>query len=885
MQTYREADDFLRVAAATPKIRVADVAGNAAAILETVGAATDAGARVLVLPELCLTGYTCGDLFHDATLLRACEVVLAGILEDTADLPLFFTVGLPVAVGGSVYNCAAACCRGQLLGLTAKRHLPNYGEFYEARWFAPAPENRDYVDFAGFASVPMGAGLTYRCCDPGCGAVRIGIEICEDLWVANPPSVAMALEQDALVILNPSASDEVIGKADYRRELVRGQSARLYCAYAYADAGEGESTTDLVFAGENLIAENGALLARTDLFTCGMAVADADLERLLAERRRSNTWADLPEGAVDGLLDVPFSFAGDPAWHDGPISLLEDEPDDADGLPEEGPGEASPALRLANEVSRVFPRTPFVPADAGDLAERCEAIFTMQAVGLATRLAHTGTRSAVIGLSGGLDSTLALLVTVRAFDRLGLPRTGVHAVSMPGFGTTRRTKSNAQNLAEALGVDFRIIPIGEAVAQHFAAIGHDPSVQDVTYENSQARERTQILMDLSNELSGFVIGTGDLSELALGWATYNADHMSMYGVNASVPKTLVRHLVRHAADVFGDDIAATLLDVLDTPVSPELLPPTGDGDIAQRTEDLVGPYELHDYFLYYVLRFGFTPGRIFRQACASFAAPGAHGEPVYEPTFILGWMRTFYRRFFAQQFKRSCLPDGPKVGSVTLSPRGDWRMPSDASSALWLAEIDALEAELAASAPSTCEGVPATDGPTGLVATEAVSASAPAVAPAPVVVSEGFVRPAGIFTGESFATRDETLSFIAGNAVELGIADDADALMAAFLRREAEGTTGMMDGFAVPHAKSVAVKRASVMVVKAPSGIGAWDTMDQRPVTVAIALLVPEDQVGEDHLRLLSKVAEALMDEDFRAAVKAEDDPVQIAAIINERLK
>ena len=318
----------------------------------------------------------------------------------------------------------------------------------------------------------------------------------------------------------------------------------------------------------------------------------------------------------------------------------------------------------------------------------------MQAVGLATRLAHTGTRSAVIGLSGGLDSTLALLVTVRAFDRLGLPRTGVHAVSMPGYGTTGRTKSNAQNLAEALGVDFREIAIGDAVAQHFAAIGHDPSVQDVTYENSQARERTQILMDLSNELGGFVIGTGDLSELALGWATYNADHMSMYGVNGSVPKTLVRHLVRYAADVFGGDIAATLLDVLDTPVSPELLPPTGDGEIAQRTEDLVGPYELHDYFLYYLLRFGFTPGRIFRQACASFAVPGEHGEPVYEPAFILKWMRTFYRRFFAQQFKRSCLPDGPKVGSVTLSPRGDWRMPSDASSKLWLAEIDALEAEL-----------------------------------------------------------------------------------------------------------------------------------------------------------------------------------------------
>ena len=688
-----QGDGFFRVAAATTKIRVGDVAGNAAAVLEAVCAAADAGAGALVLPELCLTGYTCGDLFHDATLLRTCEVALAGLLEDTSDVPLFFTVGLPVAAGGSVYNCAAACCRGRLLGLTAKRHLPNYSEFYEARWFTPAPLNSGFVDFAGFCNVPIGAGLVYRCADPGCCHVSLGIEICEDLWVANPPSTSMALEKDALVILNPSASDEIIGKADYRRELVRGQSARLYCAYAYADAGEGESTTDLVFAGENLIAENGSLLARTDLFTCDMAVADVDLERLVAERRRSNTWAKPVFTQAGCSMDaIAFSFRG---------TAGDDVPADAEDAAGEGltaesalgassPSAPVPVLRDADEISRVFPRAPFVPADAGDLSDRCETIFNLQAVGLATRLAHTGTSSAVIGLSGGLDSTLALLVTVRAFDRLGLPRTGVHAVSMPGFGTTTRTKSNAQNLAEALGVDFRTIPIGDAVRQHFADIGHDPEVQDVTYENCQARERTQILMDLSNELGGFVIGTGDLSELALGWATYNADHMSMYGVNASVPKTLVRHLVRYAADVFGGDIAATLLDVLDTPVSPELLPPTGDGEIAQRTEDLVGPYELHDYFLYYLLRFGFTPGRIYRQACASFAVPGSHGEPVYEPAFILGWMRTFYRRFFAQQFKRSCLPDGPKVGSVTLSPRGDWRMPSDASSALWLSEIDAL---------------------------------------------------------------------------------------------------------------------------------------------------------------------------------------------------
>ena len=459
----------------------------------------------------------------------------------------------------------------------------------------------------------------------------------------------------ATVILNPSASDEIIGKADYRRSLISNQSARLYCAYAYADASEGESTTDMVFAGENLVYENGSKLAATKLLTCDMAVADVDLDRLVAERRRSTTWTradDAPEATT-----VEFSFEG----------VLAEEP----------------VLRDALDIDRVFPRAPFVPADHGDLAGRCETILNLQTAGHKTRLAHTGTKAAVIGLSGGLDSTLALLVTVRAFDALGLPRTGITAVSMPGFGTTRRTKSNAESLARDLGVSFREVSIHTAVEQHFKDIEHDPAVQDVTYENSQARERTQILMDLANQAGGFVIGTGDLSELALGWATYNGDHMSMYAVNASVPKTLVRHLVRYAADVFGGRIAEVLLDILDTPVSPELLPPTGDGEIAQKTEDLVGPYELHDYFLYYLLRFGFEPGKIYRMALKSF-------EGVYDAKTVHTWLRTFYRRFFAQQFKRSCLPDGPKVGSVTLSPRGDWRMPSDASSRLWLARIDAL---------------------------------------------------------------------------------------------------------------------------------------------------------------------------------------------------
>ena len=620
-----QSDGFLRVAAASPKIRVADVEGNAEVALAAVREAVEHGVRALVLPELNLCGYTAADLFHNRTLLHACEAALVHILDETRELPIVFTIGLPVAVAENIYNCAAVCCAGELLGLTAKKYLPNYGEFYERRWFAPAPADPVWVEFAGQGPVPLGSGLVYRCCDGSAEDLVLGVEVCEALWVPAPPSTEMALA-GATVILNPSASDEIIGKADYRRSLISNQSARLYCAYAYADASEGESTTDMVFAGENLIYENGSKLAATKLLTCDMAIAE-----------------------VEGVLT--------------------DEP----------------VLRDACDIDRVFPRAPFVPADHGDLAERCETILDLQTAGLKTRLAHTGTKAAVIGLSGGLDSTLALLVTVRAFDALGLPRTGITAVSMPGFGTTHRTKSNAESLARDLGVGFREVSIHAAGDQHFMNIEHDPAAQDVTYENSQARERTQILMDLANQAGGFVIGTGDLSELALGWATYNGDHMSMYAVNASVPKTLVRHLVRYAADVFGGRIAEVLLDILDTPVSPELLPPTGDGEIAQKTEDLVGPYELHDYFLYYLLRFGFEPGKIYRMALKSF-------EGVYDAKTVHTWLRTFYRRFFAQQFKRSCLPDGPKVGSVTLSPRGDWRMPSDASSRLWLAQIDALNA-------------------------------------------------------------------------------------------------------------------------------------------------------------------------------------------------
>lgn len=635
-------DGFFRTAAATPCIRVADCKTNGQAVLKQMRACAAQNVGAVVFPELCLTGYTCGDLFHDRTLLQAAEDALKSILAQTADLPLVAVIGVPVPHGAALYNCAAVCCAGTLLGLTAKRFLPNYSEFYERRWFTPAPAQPLTVQFAGQTAL-LGSGILYACAERP--DLKIGVEICEDLWVPAPPSTELA-QTGATLLLNPSASDEIIGKAEYRQELVRTQSARLFCTYVYADAGEGESTTDLVFAGHDLIAENGTVLAASQLFETGILTADTDLERLLQERRRASSWMDSSTPAPT----VPFSY-----------SYAFDR----------------------SRLQRRFARTPFVPQDTADLAERCERILSLQANGLKTRLKHTGIHAAVLGISGGLDSTLALLVTARAFDLLGLPRSGITAVSMPGFGTTGRTKNNAEGLSRALGVTFREISISAAVHQHFADIGHDEAVQDVTYENSQARERTQILMDIANQQAGLVIGTGDLSELALGWATYNGDHMSMYGVNASIPKTLVRHLVRYAAQSFGGEIGRILLDVLDTPVSPELLPPK-NGKIAQKTEEVVGPYELHDYFLYYVLRFGFSPSKIFRMAQDTFAG-------IYPPAEIYRWLKNFYHRFFRQQFKRSCLPDSPKVGSVTLSPRGDWRMPSDASARLWMDELEALQ--------------------------------------------------------------------------------------------------------------------------------------------------------------------------------------------------
>ena len=630
-------DGFLKVAAATPSIRVADCVHNADAVYELMKQAAERGVGVIVFPELCLTGYTCGDLFRERTLIAGAEQALLGLMERTKDLNLLAVVGLPVASGADLYNAAAVFCRGELLGLAAKSNIPNYTEFYEARHFTPAPEYRE-VRLCG-ETVPLGNRLIFPC--ESMPELVVGVEICEDLWVPEPPSTALA-RGGATLILNPSASDEIIGKSPYRRMLVNSQSGRLIAAYVYADAGEGESTTDLIYTGHNVIAENGTVLAESTQFFTGLTTADVDLQRLCQERLRTTTWSN-----GEAAIPVPFDME----------------------FPE-------------FKMERRFPALPFVPDDDRDLNERCELILNMQAWGLKTRLAHTRAKSVAVGISGGLDSTLALLVIVRAFDLLKLDRKGIRAVTMPGFGTTSRTKSNAQRLCELLGAHFQEVPIHQAVERHFQDISHDPEVHDVTYENSQARERTQILMDIANQSGGFVIGTGDLSELALGWATFNGDIMSMYGVNSSIPKTLVRHLVHHAALTGGEELRVLLEDVLATPVSPELLPPV-DGEIAQKTEDIVGPYELHDFFLYYMMRFGFAPGKIYRMAQRAFAG-------TYDDATIKKWLKNFYSRFFAQQFKRSCLPDGPKVGSISLSPRGDWRMPSDASARLWLDEIETL---------------------------------------------------------------------------------------------------------------------------------------------------------------------------------------------------
>ena len=634
-------DGFVKVAACTPDLRVADCLYNTARICKGIKEAYDQNAKIIVFPELSITGYTCGDLFWQEALLKEAKHQLIHILARTKGNDALVFVGLPWEKDDKLYNVAAVISDGRLLGLVPKRHLPNYNEFYEARHFTPGNTQVEWVKFEG-RPVPFGTNLLFDCEFPK--GLCVAAELCEDLWAPNPPSTAHALA-GANVIVNLSASDEITGKKSYRESLIAGQSARLLCGYIYANAGTGESTQDLVFGAHDIIAENGHILAESDRFANEAIYTELDINRLRADRRRMTTF--------------------------GPCSS-------------EGYEHVRVAMEEADtQLTRKFDPAPFVPSGDVERAERCEEIFMIQALGLKKRLQHTGSKNAVVGISGGLDSTLALLVMSKAYDMLGMDRSQMTAVTMPGFGTTDRTYNNACELTRRLGAELLEVPIRDAVLQHFKDIGHDPEIHDVTYENSQARERTQILMDIANKKGGLVVGTGDMSELALGWATYNGDHMSMYGVNCSVPKTLVRHLVRYYADTCGDEaISSILYDVLDTPVSPELLPPK-DGEISQKTEDLVGPYELHDFFLYYILRFGFAPAKIYMLAKAAFAG-------VYDDATIKKWLQTFYRRFFAQQFKRSCLPDGPKVGSVSVSPRGDLRMPSDACAALWLAEIEKL---------------------------------------------------------------------------------------------------------------------------------------------------------------------------------------------------
>ena len=633
---------FVKVAAITPKTVVADPKENAKRIGEKIKEAVAQKAKILVFPELCITGYTCGDLFFQETLLRAAKDQLLLIAESTVNTDALIWIGLPLTWQGKLYNVAVALNRGKILGIVPKTNIPNYNEFYEARYFEKGMEEIVMVDLGCGYEIPMGTKLLFACKEMT--ELLVAAEICEDIWVPNPPSIGHAMA-GADVIVNLSASDETTGKDIYRENLVGGQSARLVCAYIYTSAGDGESTQDVVYSGHNIIAENGTILNRSRRFTNETIYTEVDVKRLIAERRRMTT----------------FSNTAHAAYRKVEFTLQKEE----------------------TLLTRFVDPAPFVPGSKHDRDKRCEEILAIQAMGLKKRLEHTGCRNAVIGISGGLDSTLALLVTVRAFDLLELDRSNITAVTMPGFGTTDRTYENALGLVKSLGATLKEVDIKEAVRIHFRDIEQNEAVHDVTYENGQARERTQILMDIANKKGGMVIGTGDMSELALGWATYNGDHMSMYGVNASVPKTLVRHLVHYYADTCENDVLTEVLtDVLDTPVSPELLPPE-NGEIAQKTEDIVGPYELHDFYLYYVMRFGFSPQKIYRLANFAFAK-------TYEAETILKWLKVFYRRFFSQQFKRSCLPDGPKVGTVAVSPRGDLRMPSDAAVRIWMDELEQI---------------------------------------------------------------------------------------------------------------------------------------------------------------------------------------------------
>lgn len=632
-------DGFVKIACATPDIHVADCKYNAKQIIKLINEAAAKGAKLIAFPELCITGYTCGDLFLQELLIKSAADAVLEIAEKTKDLDIVSIVGAPVSCNNKLYNCAVVIKDDAVLDIIPKKYIPNYSEFYEARHFTSANDIEiSDIYFAEYLNTGLSVNRVFKCHSMPC--FSFGVEICEDLWVGDTPSVQLA-KQGANLIVNLSCSDEIIGKADYRRTIIKAKSGSLLCAYAYADAGIGESTTDMVFAGHNIIAENGSVIAESERFKNQIIYADIDFRKIANERRRSNTFENLPEDTLN-VFDTEIT---------------------------------------ETKLERYIPQKPFVPSKRDDLSERCSEISKIQAVGLMTRLRHIGCKNAVIGLSGGLDSTLALIVAVNAFDMLGLDRKGITAVTMPCFGTTDRTYNNACELAKSYGATLVEINIKDSVRQHFNDIGHDENIHDVTYENSQARERTQILMDIANQKNGIVIGTGDLSELALGWATYNGDHMSMYAVNASVPKTLVRYLVSYEADIREGILKDILIDILDTPVSPELLPPEDNGTIAQKTEDIVGPYELHDFFLYYMLRFGFPPSKIFRMAHYAF-------NGLYTDETILKWEKIFYRRFFSQQFKRSCLPDAPKVGSVTLSPRGDFRMPSDACSSIWLADLE-----------------------------------------------------------------------------------------------------------------------------------------------------------------------------------------------------
>lgn len=633
---------FIKVAAATPVIKVADPVYNGQRICEELERAYEKGAKIIVFPEMCITGYTCGDLFLQELLLEQAKNTLLTIAQATAGRDALVMVGLPIQRDGRLYNVAAVLQNGKILGMVPKANIPSYGEFYEGRHFTEG--NQEIADYyLEEEEVPFGINLLFECTNvPG---LVVGCEICEDLWVANPPSTSHAL-MGATVIANLSASNETVGKDEYREMLVKSASARLLCGYIYTSIGEGESTQDVVFGGHNMIAENGTVLAGSKRFVGETIYGDIDVQRIGMERRRMGTFGKEPELAY---VAVPFQLE-----------------------------------KSNTNLDRTFDHMPFVPGNEEKRQHRCEEILCIQSYGLKKRYEHTGLKKAVIGISGGLDSTLALLVAVRTFDMLSLDRRGILAVTMPCFGTTDRTYDNACKLAATLGVTLEEVDIREAVTRHFKDIGQDIDNHNITYENGQARERTQVLMDIANRENGLVIGTGDMSELALGWATYNGDQMSMYGVNAGVPKTLVRHLVQYYAETCGNaELTEVLLDVLDTPVSPELLPPV-EGVIAQKTEDLVGPYELHDFYLYYMLRCGFPPAKVYRVAKLAFAG-------LYDNEVILKWLKTFYRRFFQQQFKRSCMPDGPKVGTVALSPRGDWRMPSDASAALWLQQAEELE--------------------------------------------------------------------------------------------------------------------------------------------------------------------------------------------------